>query len=193
MAADRRAGSPLSRGRARCGRPPRRARSARRRCRGRCSAARPRRRPRGTCGRSRRIGAERLLAAPAQLEERPALAGLRPGDGAGGEQVAGAHRGAVDRQVREHLGGRPVHRAVRRPADHLAVQHHLDVDVEAARGSRRSGRGAAPGPGRAGRPRPRRAPRAASPSARSTSRTTCRGTARAGRTPTPGCRAPTSR
>ena len=39
--------------------------------------------------------------------------------------------GAVDGHVGEHLGRRPVHRAVRRARDDLAVEHHLDVDVEA--------------------------------------------------------------
>src|SRR4051794_32503078 len=74
--------------------------------------------------------AERLLPAPAQLEERAALAGLGTADGARGEQVARACAGAVHGEVGEHLGGGPVHRAVRRPAHDLAVEHHLDLDVE---------------------------------------------------------------
>ena len=74
---------------------------------------------------------ERLLAAPAQLEERAALVALGAADRAGREQVAGPERGAVDGQVGEHLGGGPVHRGVRRPRDRLAVEHDLEVDVVA--------------------------------------------------------------
>jgi 4-alpha-glucanotransferase len=46
----------------------------------------------------------RLLPAPAELEERPALARLGSADRAGREQVARAGAGAVDGQVGEHLG-----------------------------------------------------------------------------------------
>ena len=64
---------------------------------------------------------DRLRPAPGELDEGAAGVLLRPGDRAGGEQVAGAGRGAVHGQVRQHLCGRPVHLAVRRPADDLAV------------------------------------------------------------------------
>ena len=47
---------------------------------------------------------------PGELQQRAALVALRAADRARGVQVAGAQRGPVDRQVRELLGGGPVHR-----------------------------------------------------------------------------------
>src|SRR4051794_15358548 len=70
---------------------------------------------------------ERLGATPGQLEERAALVALGAADGAGGVEVAGAERGAVDGEVGQHLGRGPVHGAVRRAADHRAVQLNLHV------------------------------------------------------------------
>src|SRR5438046_1036588 len=44
-------------------------------------------------------------AVVAQLQKAAELASTRAADGAGREQVAGAHRRAVDGEVREHLRG----------------------------------------------------------------------------------------
>ena len=79
---------------------------------------------------------DRLGAAPGQLQERADLAAVRAGDGAGGVQVAGAQRRAVDGEVGQLLGRRPVHGGERRLADPLAVP----LDAPAA--------GPAPGAGR---------------------------------------------
>src|SRR5690606_31185567 len=56
----------------------------------------------------------RLLAVPAELEERTSLPRLGTRDRARGEQVSRTDAGAVDRQVRELLGRSPVHLAERR-------------------------------------------------------------------------------
>ena len=71
-----------------------------------------------------------LLAAdrrPARRRPRSAPGTSRPaprsgpGDGAGGEEVTGAQRRAVDGQVGQLLGRRPVHGGERRLADPVAV------------------------------------------------------------------------
>src|SRR5438105_13684614 len=50
----------------------------------------------------------RLLAALAELEQRPRLIGGRPRERAGAEQVAGLQVAAVDRVMRDHLRNGPV-------------------------------------------------------------------------------------
>ena len=90
----------------------------------------PCRRPRGTSARAVGEG-QRLLAAPAELEEAAAGVLAGAGDRARPEEVAGAHRRAVDGEVGEHLGRRPVHVAELRARDDGAVPLDLDVDVEA--------------------------------------------------------------
>ena len=177
-------------GRIRAGRP-RRARSGRRRCRGRCSAAPPRRRPRGRS----RPSAERLLAAPAA-----ARGTTRAGPRSGPEMVPEANRSPVRSeapltvmwasiwagdQYIEAYGGRLTTSPLSSTSTSMSrprAAGPLQV------GERR------PGPGRAGRPRRRRAPSSGrDPVGDRGGERLAEERARAGRTPRPGCRAPTSR
>jgi hypothetical protein len=67
-------------------------------------------------------------------------AGRRARDGAGGEQVAGAHVGAVGGQVGELLGEGPVQVGEAGPADHSAVRvrpGEVEVEAPVAPGARR--------------------------------------------------------
>src|SRR6266487_980146 len=73
----------------------------------------------------------RLGPAPGELHERAGLVARRPGHGAGGVEVTGAHRRAVRRQVGQLLRGRPVQPCERWPGHDRAVPHHLDADVVA--------------------------------------------------------------
>src|SRR4029077_4746739 len=72
---------------------------------------------------------EESLAAE-ELDHRALRPRLRARDGARGHQVAGAQRRAVRRRVSELLRKRPVQRPRISARDRLAVQLHLERDVE---------------------------------------------------------------
>ena len=125
---------------------------------------------------------QRLAAAPGQLEQRAALVALGAGDRAGGEQVAGAQRGAVDGQVGQLLARasstsrRTAAGRRRSPLSSTSSARSSAHGSGSSRG-RRSGGGSCAGGRHAGRGQ--RGQRA-SPRPRSRSRTTCRGTGPSG-------------
>ena len=73
---------------------------------------------------------DRLGPSPAQLEQRAPLVLLRAGHGAAREDVPGTQGRTVDGQVRELLRRRPVHGGERRPGDDVAVERHLQLQVQ---------------------------------------------------------------
>jgi len=83
----------------------------------------------GPCGAVGQL--ERLGAAPAQLQQAAALFAGRTADRAGGEEVTGPGRGSVDGHMGQHLGRCPVHGGERRAGHDLAVQAHLEREIEA--------------------------------------------------------------